>query len=51
MCSSDLDPSCAFEDTVTTNSQIANYVATANPVCAVPDETPVNVNENWTESL
>ena len=45
------DPSCAFEDTVTTNSQIANYVATANPVCAVPDETPVNVNENWTESL
>ena len=46
----DVTDPCA-EDTATANSQIANYVATVNPTCAIPDETPVNVNENWTESL
>ena len=45
------DPSCAFEETVTTTSTLAAYTATATPDCAIPGETPVNVNENWTETL
>jgi hypothetical protein len=46
------DPSCASEDIpAVANSQIASYAASVNPICAIPEETPVNVNENWTESL
>jgi hypothetical protein len=39
------------EDAVLADSQIATYVGTVDPICAIPEETPVNVNENWTESL
>ena len=46
------DPSCASEDIpAVADSQIASYAASVNPICAIPEETPVNVNENWTESL
>jgi len=46
------DPSCASEDIpAVADSKIASYAASVNPICAIPEETPVNVNENWTESL
>jgi T4-like virus Myoviridae tail sheath stabiliser len=46
-------PSCDSngEELVVTDSTIASYTATVDPICAIPDETPVNVNENWTETL
>lgn len=45
------DPSCAFEDQTVDNTLLAAYQATVNPECAIPGETDVNINENWTETL
>ena len=45
------DPNCAFEDQVVDNTLLAAYQATATPECAIPGETPININENWTETL